>query len=251
MSELTGSRSLKGRTYMMARTLLAAAAALTLSAGAAQAALITSDATYTGPDLNLAGYDNGSFNFTFGPVTVGEFTFTRSNTQTNSGLGAVVGQGDYALNDNGNFGGDAVYIGLDGGGGYGYLTGATGYSQMGFFFNYARFGRTPVGDDPTIAALDINGNVLEEYNLLATAPIGTPGGFNAFAFRGISRSTADIYGFRFGGSYILATGTATGEVIPTVPPTGAVPEPGVWALMILGFGAAGGMLRRQRQMLAA
>jgi len=28
--------------------------------------------------------------------------------------------------------------------------------------------------------------------------------------------------------------------------TGPVPEPGAWALMILGFGAAGAMLRRRR-----
>lgn len=35
----------------------------------------------------------------------------------------------------------------------------------------------------------------------------------------------------------------------TVP--GGVPEPGAWALMILGFGAAGHALRRQRRLLAA
>ncbi|MDZ4376514.1 MAG: PEPxxWA-CTERM sorting domain-containing protein [Phenylobacterium sp.] len=28
--------------------------------------------------------------------------------------------------------------------------------------------------------------------------------------------------------------------------TGAVPEPGAWALMIMGFGAAGAMVRRRR-----
>jgi hypothetical protein len=34
--------------------------------------------------------------------------------------------------------------------------------------------------------------------------------------------------------------------IDTTPPTGAVPEPGTWAMMILGFGAAGSALRRRR-----
>jgi hypothetical protein len=234
MSGLNGVPSLEGAMKM--KTILAAAAAITLSAGAANAALITTDASYTGPDLDLSGYDNGSYNFTYGPVAVGEFTFTRSNTTNNSGQGAVVGQGGYGLNANGAFGGDAVYIGLDGPGGFGFLVGPNAYSQIGFFFNYA----PGVGDDPTIAALDINGDVLEEYNLATDAPISTPGGFNQFQFRGITRDTADIYGFRFGGSYLLASGTATGDVI------GGIPEPTTWALMILGFGSAGAMLRRRR-----
>lgn len=34
------------------------------------------------------------------------------------------------------------------------------------------------------------------------------------------------------------------------PPTGGVPEPGAWALMILGFAAAGAALRRQRALPA-
>lgn len=33
-------------------------------------------------------------------------------------------------------------------------------------------------------------------------------------------------------------------------PAGAVPEPGAWALMILGFGGAGAMLRRRRLVVA-
>ena len=230
---------------MKLRLILAATAALAVSAGGAQAALVTSDAAYTGPDLNLTGYDNGNYNFTYGPVTIGEFTFTRTNTSNNSGNGAVVGQGGYGLGDNGNFGGDAVYIGLDGPGGFGVLTGATGYSQLGFFFNYA----PGSGDSPTIAALDINGDVLEEYDIGSLAPISTPGAFNAFEFRGITRATADIYGLRFGGSYLLASGTATGVVV--TPPTGGVPEPGAWALMILGFGATGTMVRRRRASVMA
>lgn len=34
------------------------------------------------------------------------------------------------------------------------------------------------------------------------------------------------------------------------PPTGAVPEPATWAMMILGFGAAGSMIRRRRAVAA-
>jgi hypothetical protein len=40
------------------------------------------------------------------------------------------------------------------------------------------------------------------------------------------------------------TGTAN-----LAPPTGGVPEPSAWALMILGFGAAGAALRRRRARL--
>jgi hypothetical protein len=38
--------------------------------------------------------------------------------------------------------------------------------------------------------------------------------------------------------------------IDTAPPTGAVPEPATWAMMIMGFGAAGAMMRRRRVALA-
>lgn len=40
-------------------------------------------------------------------------------------------------------------------------------------------------------------------------------------------------------------GTYDGEGIPFGPPSGAVPEPATWAMLILGFGFVGGALRRR------
>ena len=48
-----------------------------------------------------------------------------------------------------------------------------------------------------------------------------------------------------GGPDAVFSGTATFEA------TAAVPEPGAWALMIMGFGGAGAMIRRRRVALVA
>ena len=211
--------------------------AATLAAPAFAGTLITSNAGYTGRGLNLSAFANGNYNFTFGPITVDGFTFTAApGGGGNSGQGSVVGQGSYGLASNGGFGGDAVYIGVDSGTGYAQLLGTTGYSQLGFFMNYA----PGVGNDATISTLDAMGNIIESFNLASLAPISTPGGFNAFQFRGVSADTPNsIYGLRFGGNYLLLTGTADG--IP-----GGVPEPASWAMMIGGFGLIGGALRRRQ-----
>lgn len=61
------------------------------------------------------------------------------------------------------------------------------------------------------------------------------------------------------GTAVFAGLTANGEIhtpglttyrVPPPPPTTVVPEPGAWALMILGFGAAGSMIRRRRALFA-
>lgn len=66
--------------------------------------------------------------------------------------------------------------------------------------------------------------------------------------------TFDIYGCNRAG--FAHNGCGLGEVAfrstaLAPPPTGAVPEPGAWALMILGFGGVGATLRRRRQGFAA
>ena len=220
-------------------TAAALAAVLPFSAQAA-GVLLTTNAGYTGRGLDLTAFANGNYNFTFGPIAVDGFTFIGAPTGGgNSGNGSVVGQGGYGLASNGSFGLPSVYIGVDSGSGYAQLLGTTGYSQMGFFMNYA----PGVGNDATISTLDAAGNVIESFNLVTLAPISTPAGFNAFRFRGVAADPLagnSIYGLRFGGNYILVTGTENGAVP-------VVPEPSTWAMMIAGFGLAGGALRYRRR----
>lgn len=220
---------------------IGAIAVLVPASASAATTLITTEVGYTGPGLDLSAHANGMYNFTFGPIVVDQYTFIGApGGGGNSGQGSVVGQGGYGLGANGSFGGDAVYIGVDSGTGYGQLTLNGGpVSQLGFFMNYA----PGIGNDAIIEALDSGGNPFASYNLVDLAPISTPGGFNEFEFRGIASDAADIYGLRFGGNYILVTGTADG--VPD--PNGAVPEPASWLLMILGFGAIGGMMRAKRR----
>ena len=54
------------------------------------------------------------------------------------------------------------------------------------------------------------------------------------------------YPTRFTGTYTLGEDTGAG----TFNIAASVPEPSTWALMILGVGFAGGMLRRRRSPLA-
>jgi len=216
---------------------VAMAFAIASPASAAET-LLTTNVGYTGPGLNLSSKANGNYNFTFGPITVDGYTFTGApGGGGNSGQGSVVGQGSYGLGANGSFGGSAVYIGVDSGTGYAQLMLNSGpVSQLGFFMNYA----PGIGNDATIWALDAAGNPFAMFDLVTLAPISTPGGFNQFQFRGIASTTANIYGLRFGGNYLLVTGTANG--VPN-----AVPEPATWALMLLGFGGIGMAMRRGRR----
>lgn len=218
-------------------TLTLAVLALTSTLAHAGPALLTTDAGYSGPGLDLSAFENGNYNFTFGPITVDQYTFTGAPAGGgNSGQGSVVGQGGYGLGANGSFGGDAVYIGVDSGSGYAQLMLTGGpVSQLGFYMNYA----PDVGDPATIEALDVNENPFASFDLTTLAPISTPSGFNQFEFRGIVDDTATIYGLRFGGNYILVTGTADGTV-------GAVPEPTSVALLAVGALVLGGRFVSRR-----
>lgn len=221
---------------MKLRTSILSAAALLAFAGTSNAALLTDHSGYTGLGLDLSAYATGDYNFTFGPKPIpGGITFTRDpSTDSNSGDGGVLGQGDYGLGSNGSFGGEAVYAGLDGAEGWMRFTFDTAQTSFGVYANYA----PGVGPDPWIRVLRADLSVIEEYNLATDAPISTPGGFNEFKFRGISSDESFVV-FEMANSYILATGTPDG-----VPP---IPEPETYALMLLGLGVVGFVARRRQR----
>ncbi|WJG10952.1 PEP-CTERM sorting domain-containing protein [Aliiglaciecola sp. LCG003] len=196
----------------------------------ANAALITTDVGYSGMGLNLTAYQNGSYNFTFGPeVLPGGITFTAApGGGGNSGSGSVIGQGGYGLGANGSFGGDAVYIGVDSATGYADLSFDSAVSTFGAYINYCP---SCNGDNPFIAALDEFDNVVETWDLSVSAAISTPGGFNDFRFRGIDLGASSFSKFRFGGNYILLAASPDGDPIGQTP----IPEPSTLAIFVLGI----------------
>lgn len=106
------------------------------------------------------------------------------------------------------------------------------FSSAGGFMNYA-----PNYNTPLIEAIAVDGTtVLESYNLEAVAPISTLAGEDAGAFRGISRPSADIAYFRFGGAYLAMHDITLKE--------SAVPEPASVLLIACGLAALGVLRRR-------
>ncbi|MGH9903379.1 MAG: hypothetical protein ACRD68_16355, partial [Pyrinomonadaceae bacterium] len=103
-------------------------------------------------------------------------------------------------------------------------------SSVAGFLNYA----PGTGPNVIISALDINGNILESYDISLLAPIITtgpfPGQFNAGAFRGISRATADIFAFTVSNQFVALDDLTFSRQVT------AIPEPAT--MLLLGTGLA-------------
>jgi hypothetical protein len=97
-------------------------------------------------------------------------------------------------------------------------------------------------NDLTFSAVDFNGNPFTLYNLPSLnagylAETIIPAGLRALTVHGISPGIAASYSGHL--SYTPVRGGPVDE-----PP--GVPEPTTWALMIIGFGGVGAMLRTRR-----
>lgn len=94
-------------------------------------------------------------------------------------------------------------------------------------------------------------SALGTYNILAYGFGGVLlDSFNASGtnrYVGFSGLGADIYSVQFGPSSAFGDAFAIDDV-RFVAATGAVPEPGTWAMMLLGFGGMGVALRRRRSL---
>jgi hypothetical protein len=105
-------------------------------------------------------------------------------------------------------------------------------SGVGLFMNYPDPDFLP----QTLRAFDSGGTLLELFDVGVSAPISTPGGLNAGAFRGIQLATASIaYIELFGNTSVYDNLTFTQT---------AIPEPA--SMLLLGTGLAVTALRRRR-----
>ena len=161
--------------------------------GRADAGFVTDASAIPAPSRVV---DFGQFGLameTTGPVEIGgsvgeSITWTASSPESLIGISTSYGFSANGVWDN-KRGGITGTNALDSSMTYTFNTGPV--SAVGGFMNYV-----PGFADVTITALGLGGVVLQTYDVSALAPISTPGGVDAGAFRGVVDATADIYAFR-------------------------------------------------------
>ncbi|MFN9848121.1 MAG: PEPxxWA-CTERM sorting domain-containing protein [Alphaproteobacteria bacterium] len=191
------------------------------------------------------GYFNGSAFVPYNVITAfgsGGYSWT-SSTWVSSGVPAVVGNESsgtlsYATVTHGN---DVLNVhpgasSAAGGGGINYDSIVRFTAPVTSTYSYSGFFRLL-----DIRPTGVNVSVGSGPATLLTGPLGTQSGFSGQ----VALSAGDTFDFRVNRAtnyYNDSTGLSASIT--------AVPEPATWAMMIIGFGAAGSMIRRRRAVVA-
>ena len=213
--------------------------------GTCSAALVTDSSGFTSPlVIDFSQYavcTNAGGPGCAPPLDVGGLVGQVVNFTATAGInGGSAFNGNFGLLQNG--------IWDSGRNGYAELNGVTGFlrfdfasgpvSAVGAFMNYG----TPGLGSAVIRVLGAGDTILESYDLSTDAPISTgPGSFDAGAFRGITRGSADIIAVEFLDALI------TVDDLTFSPSASAVPEPASALLLIVGLTAIGCLRRRRAQ----
>jgi hypothetical protein len=204
----------------MMKTFLAAVAALTLTAGTASAAIVINSGDGLGPTaVHTQGSQTG--NVVYGEVEGNQVAFQSSTLLQANGSGVAKVDGadsDKMFNDLSIYFTDYAY----------------GINSLNFSFF-------------TKVAKPVN---------VAVEIFYVGGGSSAGSFQLLSNLTKWNIFDDGGKAFEKITFTADKGIedirqVALAPGVAAIPEPGTWALMIVGFGLAGAALRRQREQTAA
>jgi hypothetical protein len=142
-------------------------------------------------------------------------------------------------------------------GGLFFLSGTQTFMNMasgfdtGFSFNYVSVSYS--GSVGVYDGLNGTGNLLATLDLSPNA--GSCSGYGAdfcpFTAKGVSFSgVGKSISFAGVANQIVFDDITFGSAVPGPDTGGGVPEPATWAMMIAGFGMAGGALRRRRALVA-
>ena len=229
------------------KRLIAAALAVTAIAGSANAAITA----HTGAFLTTVTNTNGFEGMPFTDAWNGPYT---EDGITAEYIGAIFASGkgiwDFYQHSEGSQG----WYENGGGDGYTKITLANGADFTAIQFAVGN----GLGSPQAFSYRLLNNGVVLQHGQGGTSPGST---MATFGFSGAVFDEFDIqvnyYGgdFQASGAYDIGSydafriGTYSGDVFSTDSGHG-VPEPASWALMLLGFGGLGAVLRRQRARVA-
>ncbi len=151
----------------------------------------------------------------------------------------------------------AKYLDIPAPGASGIITGNFGYTEIGagdfehiFEFNFPFAGATNGTISSTIAPGDVIGGLSDlKFNSIT---------LNGHDFSILLDGEVEFARIKdilvaSGPQKLTVTGWSGGDSsyagVLTFAPTAAVPEPATWAMMIIGFGAAGSMVRSRRKLV--